>query len=146
MLGPSSHRLCTNLPPQACQPREGGASSLIKVYIASHPASEERPDGRIPAGLEYWSVDVDITQLEVVFLYRFLQVRRLAHLFFCLLPGHSASRPSGRDRSMNDAAAPTRARDLMPGSGRGTNYSGSAGQASEGTLELYSQFTNGHDF
>ena len=38
---------------------------------------EPRQGSRIPEGLEYWSVDVDITQLEVVFLYRFLQVRGL---------------------------------------------------------------------
>lgn len=60
---------------QACQPREGGSTSLIKLDIASHPASEARADAdRVPAGLEFWSVKVDITQLEVVFLYRFLQV------------------------------------------------------------------------
>ena len=46
----------------------------VQVEIASHSGTEARGGGRIPSGLEFWSVDVDITQLEVVFLYRFLQV------------------------------------------------------------------------
>ena len=46
----------------------------MQVDIASHSATETRHAGRIPANLAFWSVDVDITQLEVVFLHRFLQV------------------------------------------------------------------------
>ena len=70
---------------QACQPRQGGATSLIQLDIASHPAAEARPNERIPAGLEFWSVDVHITQLEVVFLNRFLQVR--SHTWSCYCQG-----------------------------------------------------------
>lgn len=47
-----------------------------QINIASHSAAEQRDVTRIPSGLEFWSVEVDITQLEVVFLYRFLQVHR----------------------------------------------------------------------
>lgn len=73
-----SSRACftVDLRLQACQPRDAQAASLIRLDVASHPATEARADSsRVPAGLEYWSVDVQITQLEVVFLYRFLQVR-----------------------------------------------------------------------
>lgn len=45
-----------------------------QINIASHSAAEKRDVARVPSGLEFWSVEVDITQLEVVFLYRFLQV------------------------------------------------------------------------
>lgn len=66
---------------QVCQPRDAGAASLIRLDITSHPASEARMDGdRVPAGLEFWSVDVRITQLEVVFLNRLLQVSNNCHL------------------------------------------------------------------
>ncbi len=61
----------------------------MQVDIASHSGTEARDGGRIPSGLEFWSVDVDITQLEVVFLYRFLQVGGAA-LPVRLLHGRSA--------------------------------------------------------
>ena len=79
---------------QACQPRDAEAASLIRLDIASHPAAEARADsGRVPAGLEYWSVDVRITQLEVVFLNRFLQVSVQACLC-CFCQAHDQAAAS----------------------------------------------------
>lgn len=85
----TSHRIvCDRL--QACQPRDAGAASLIKLDIASHPASEAREHSdRVPAGPEFWSVNVQITQLEVVFLYRFLQVSRQLSSAVEIVPKHS---------------------------------------------------------
>ena len=41
--------------------------------MASHTAEETYANERVPSGFEFWSVRVHVTQLETVFLYRFLQ-------------------------------------------------------------------------
>ena len=45
----------------------------MQVEVASHTVEETYANDRIPSGFEYWSVRVHVTQLETVFLYRFLQ-------------------------------------------------------------------------
>ena len=49
------------------------ADAHVQVEVASHTVEDTYVNERVPSGFEFWSVRVHVTQLQTVFLYRFLQ-------------------------------------------------------------------------
>ena len=86
----------------------------VQVDIASHSSTEAPGGGRIPSGLEFWSVDVDITQLEVVFLYRFLQVGGAVHSLALRPACAVAARQDCAAHSLGPMWLPSRAKTVEP--------------------------------
>jgi hypothetical protein len=56
---------------QACGLRPGSDASLISLTFASHPKSHK--DARVPPGFEFYTLQAKLNELQLVFLYRFLQ-------------------------------------------------------------------------
>jgi hypothetical protein len=56
---------------QACGLRPGSSGSLVALTFASHPPSHSDP--RVPPGLAFYTLQAKLSELQVVFLYRFLQ-------------------------------------------------------------------------
>jgi hypothetical protein len=56
---------------QACGLRPGSDASLISLTFGSHPASHKDP--RVPPGFEFYTLQAKLNELQLVFLYRFLQ-------------------------------------------------------------------------
>lgn len=54
--------------------KEGGTDSLIVLDFASHTAQESLQEARVPDGAAYYTLEGHLSQLDVVFLHRFLQV------------------------------------------------------------------------
>jgi hypothetical protein len=54
--------------------RSGASTSLIQVALSSHVADTGPAGDRIPQGLPYWTLNAQMRELEIFFLYRFLQV------------------------------------------------------------------------
>lgn len=54
--------------------KESGADSLIELDFASHTAQESLQEARVPDGVAYYTLEGHLSQLDVVFLHRFLQV------------------------------------------------------------------------
>ena len=96
-----------------------GSYTVLQVEVASHTADETYSNERVPSGFEFWSVRIHVTQLEVVFLYRFLQ-EVLAYISLTLalrppaLPSRAAAALS--DRASAAAAAAVHA-ELVRGMG-----------------------------
>ena len=90
-----------------------------QVEVASHTAEETYSNERVPSGFDFWAVRVHVTQLEVVFLYRFLQ-ELLAYISLTLalrppaLPSRSSA--AATDRASAAASAAVQA-ELLRGMG-----------------------------
>ena len=56
---------------QACGLRPGSAASLVSLSFVSHPASHHHP--RVPSGFAFYTLEAKLNELQLVFLYRFLQ-------------------------------------------------------------------------
>lgn len=56
---------------QACGLRPGSSASLVSLNFASHPASHAHP--RVPPGFAFYTLQAKLSELQLVFLYRFLQ-------------------------------------------------------------------------
>lgn len=55
--------------------KESGTDSLIVLDFASHTVQESLQEARVPDGTAYYTLEGHLSQLDVVFLHRFLQVR-----------------------------------------------------------------------
>ena len=89
------------------------------MEVASHTAEETYSNERVPSGFDFWSVRVHVTQLELVFLYRFLQeVLAYISLTLALRPPSLPSRAAAAvtDRASAAAAAAVQA-ELLRGMG-----------------------------
>ena len=58
---------------RVCDLRAGSATSLIDLEFSSHTAEESRANPRVPDGFPYYALRAQLNELDVVFLYRFLQ-------------------------------------------------------------------------
>lgn len=56
-----------------CDLRRGAATSLITVDFASHSAEESYSNPRVPSGFPYSSVKAKLSELDFIFLNRFVQ-------------------------------------------------------------------------
>ncbi|KAL4447306.1 hypothetical protein ABPG77_007339, partial [Micractinium sp. CCAP 211/92] len=56
---------------QACGLREGSSTSLVSLEFCSFPPSHSHP--AVPPGLQYYTLQAQLSELQLVFLYRFLQ-------------------------------------------------------------------------
>lgn len=90
---------------QACGLRSGSATSLVSVVFSSHLAGVG--GGRVPAGLAYYGLQAELSQLQVVFLYSFLQ-ETITYLTTML-----AMRPPTKDAALQPGDAPA-ASDQQP--------------------------------
>lgn len=54
--------------------KESGANSLVVLDLASHTVQESLQEARVPDGSAYYTLEGHLSQLDVVFLHRFLQV------------------------------------------------------------------------
>ena len=94
-------------------------TAVLQVEVASHTAEETYANDRVPSGFGYWSVRVHVTQLELVFLYRFLQeVLGYISLTLALRPPALPSRAAAAltDRASAAAASAVQA-ELLRGMG-----------------------------
>ncbi|KAL4858517.1 Vacuolar protein sorting-associated protein 13C [Chlorella vulgaris] len=55
----------------ACGLRSGSSTSLVSLNFSSFPPSHPHP--AVPAGLQYYTLQAQLSELQLVFLYRFLQ-------------------------------------------------------------------------
>ena len=60
-----------------CDLRSGAATSLVELEFASHTPAEADESARVPPGLPYYSIQARMSELDVVFLNRFLMARLL---------------------------------------------------------------------
>ena len=60
-----------------CDLRSGAATSLVELEFASHTPAEADESARVPSGLPYYSIQARMSELDVVFLNRFLMARTL---------------------------------------------------------------------
>lgn len=58
-----------------CDLRSGAATSLVELEFASHTAAEADESARVPPGLPFYSIQARMSELDVVFLNRFLMAR-----------------------------------------------------------------------
>jgi hypothetical protein len=58
-----------------CDLRSGAATSLVELEFASHTPAEADKSARVPSGLPYYSISARMSELDVVFLNRFLMAR-----------------------------------------------------------------------
>lgn len=56
-----------------CDLRRGSSTSLITVEFASHSAEESHSNSRVPSGLPYSTVKARLSELDFIFLNRFVQ-------------------------------------------------------------------------
>lgn len=56
-----------------CDLRKGAATSLITVDFASHTVDESYNNNRVPSGYPYSSVRAKLSELDFIFLNRFIQ-------------------------------------------------------------------------
>ena len=56
-----------------CDLRKGAATSLITVDFASHTVEESYSNNRVPSGYPYSSVKAKLSELDFIFLNRFIQ-------------------------------------------------------------------------
>lgn len=56
-----------------CDLRPGAATSLIDLEFCSHTAEDSRSNPRVPDGFPFYSLRAQLNELDVIFLYRFLQ-------------------------------------------------------------------------
>ena len=56
-----------------CDLRKGAATSLITVDFASHAVEESYNNNRVPSGYPYSSVKAKLSELDFIFLNRFIQ-------------------------------------------------------------------------
>ena len=56
-----------------CDLRKGAATSLITVDFASHTIEESYSNNRVPSGYPYSSVKAKLSELDFIFLNRFIQ-------------------------------------------------------------------------
>lgn len=56
-----------------CDLRKGAATSLITVDFASHTVEESHSNNRVPSGFPYSSVKAKLSELDFIFLNRFIQ-------------------------------------------------------------------------
>ena len=60
-----------------CDLRSGAATSLVELEFASHTPAEADESARVPPGLPFYSIQARMSELDVVFLNRFLMARLL---------------------------------------------------------------------
>ena len=58
-----------------CDLRSGAATSLVELEFASHTPAEADESARVPPGLPFYSIQARMSELDVVFLNRFLMAR-----------------------------------------------------------------------
>ena len=56
-----------------CDLRKGAATSLITVDFASHTVQDSYSNHRVPSGLPYYSLKAKLSELDFIFLNRFIQ-------------------------------------------------------------------------
>ena len=56
-----------------CDLRRGSSTSLISVEFASHSAEESHSNNRVPSGLPYSTLKARLSELDFIFLNRFVQ-------------------------------------------------------------------------
>lgn len=56
-----------------CDLRRGASTSLISVEFASHSAEESHSNSRVPSGLPYSTLKARLSELDFIFLNRFVQ-------------------------------------------------------------------------
>ena len=83
---------------QACGLRPGSTASLVSLNFASHPPSHTDP--RIPPGFSFYTLQAKLSELQLVFLYRFLQ-ENLQYISIML-----AMRPPVQQAQQSGTASP----------------------------------------
>lgn len=58
-----------------CDLRSGASTSLVELEFASHTPAEADESARVPPGLPFYSIQARMSELDVVFLNRFLMAR-----------------------------------------------------------------------
>jgi len=56
-----------------CDLRQGASTSLITVDFATHSIAESHNNPRVPSGFPYSSVKAKLSELDFIFLNRFVQ-------------------------------------------------------------------------
>ena len=57
-----------------CDLRKGAATSLVSVEYATHTSEEAEGNERVPSGYEFATLQAKLSELDFVFLNRFMQV------------------------------------------------------------------------
>ncbi|KAL4443584.1 hypothetical protein ABPG75_011321 [Micractinium tetrahymenae] len=115
---------------QACGLREGSSTSLVSLEFCSFPPSYRHP--AVPEGLQYYTLQAQLSELQLVFLYRFLQ-ENLAYLSTMLamrLPSLEAEAALALPPAEPAVAPPAGEADVQQqGGGGGESGGGSAAAA-----------------
>eukprot|EP00884_Botryococcus_braunii_P010315 jgi/Botrbrau1/19285/Bobra.0073s0028.1 len=101
--------------------RSGASTSLIQVALSSHVADTGPAGDRIPPGLPYWTLTAEMRELEIFFLYRFLQeILRYIFLMLRLQPEYAARpvSPGARPGLSQPGAAPPEEEAVPPPTSR----------------------------
>lgn len=81
---------------QACGLRDGSSTSLISIDFASHLPLDQ--PGRAPAGVPHYSLRAKLSELHLVFLYRFLQENlQYISIMLAMRPPPKLQQPAGRE-------------------------------------------------
>jgi hypothetical protein len=98
---------------QACGLRPGSSSSLISLEFHSMPPHYR--DQRVPAGCQYYTLQAKLSELELVFLYRFLSenLQYISTMLAMRLPAVGAPKATGEGEAAATAAA-VREAGLLP--------------------------------
>lgn len=111
---------------QPCGLRPGSSNSLVALSFAFHPNHHQDP--RVPPGLAYYTLQAKLSELQLVFLYRYLQ-ENLQYLYTMLAmrpPPLQGSQSPPPQQPQRQEALPT-----TPKQGAGRAEAGAAQEAQQ---------------